>query len=1508
MASKRCITVFLASSLKHSAERELIERVLEEENSASLEIKAHLHEKDGKMYLRGGDDSQAIINAEADAQSAFMLLAGDRIGEKTIEEFENAVEHTDFTHHFIFVVHARGLMLENGKLTWEEFDRQHLHRGKIQYYETETVSDNASLEKTVRKIRRQLRDSSLVPLRPSELDYGRMLSSRQKLYRRSHGMPYIRRDVDKELAQCLHNGSLGTLTIITGTSLAGKTRAVINMMQQADEESTTIHFLRGTDLSAPDLLMGINPAGQFGKEGTHLLFIDEIDELLTKDPSRRRELQLKLFEICQYAFDYRENDSRHIHVIATATSDFNRLVKEIDCNAEPWHKEIRNIHIRPLSGEELKSIILYLRSLNLLSSTTPVRDGKPLGSLFVDMYRMRNIYNGLMSGEGSMLRKVIIDAVKTLWIWKRRHRGDFDRLVDFINGAYDRSTVATDISADEVKKALLDMPAFFHVVETAVGQYEFSVEDVFVEDLFNYEISGVMPRTGALLSAETAENRAVARIANYILKRHRDSQYMSLSKLVVRLSSLGQGDKLSAKLISNITDRILPLEKVCGSSEPIGPMAPEGYDWVNCWLRHIALHTANDKSLDTAERHRIITGLYRRRPNPEVLGALLLFEHANGLDSAVRDEIFDTSGRIRGSIWNSFSKSLTSAALETVTFQEGVNAIRNIKWLDWASINLRAIASRETVEEENSDDDFDFISLDDDISESVREDGSASDLDSQILNDTPGYIRHLLKECVHRVLPKAGSLDDVSRLIDAVKNISRAVASTGRQLFTCDGEIWFGITLASDWKTVAGRLDKKDLLTLHRDMAVVDAGGTDILNPLFHKKRLVLNLLLDRMTPPDVLDAYESLPPGYADSFTLRRVIESATAFPEAKGYIDNYMEQEATASTRLDDKVMNALLSRARSDKDIAECEVLYRSAGLLNESQSIYDTTDPYTMGILYNYSFNRPTRSWRSMTFQERRKRRQEEFRRLCQLMKRHRSEEQQRPVLTLGAVMKHAPGYEECRWLLYGDASEILTSYEQHLLATSPLCVSYLIAYVETAEQISETWTLIKTLIEQEQAGGEPMLTHRDLNIVNEMIKNRAMCPAFADVEEFLKRLKEAGLEIRENDFLRNALLKRQVQEMPAGSYERNALLDKCICAYPNGAARGTAMLFRVMDGHGKRLSYNELLTTRSYPIKNEAANWTHRDTSLLEFIAGLVRDGGIHPKIIEITLDALADGISHDADDARARMRSFIELVADNHVTIFNESRLRLLPKLEPLGIDIRNIVYPYSVISDVCARIAAGDMTYRQAEAYIEQYETTRSTKVHRSLAYYFTLLNSIPDTSSAIELLKNIMHLDTGRRVMDIIPGITHSYHIRALTLTGLPIDTVAEIIANSGLTVNDTGFYFLIRMCRDASDYKVVETAFPRVDGLHGDHVYALVFHIHDLIRRVTQHKVDSSVLEGFMDLFDNTETVDEWHEIYIHADKADKILYQCENAFNEYRRIKHPSDIVRRASLLLADVVGI
>ena len=1508
MANKRCITVFLASSLKHTAERELIERVLEEENSASLEIKAHLHDKDGKMYIRGGEDSQAAINAEADTHSAFMLLAGDRIGEKTVEEFENAVEHSDFTHHFIFVVHARGLMLESGSLTWEEFDRQHLHRGKIQYYETETASDTATLEKTVRKIRRQLRDSSLVPLRPSELDYGRMLSSRQKLYRRSHGMPYIRREIDKELAQCLHNGSLATLTIITGTSLAGKTRAVINMMQQADEESTTIHFLRGTDLSAPDLLTGINPAGQFGKEGTHLLFIDEIDELLTKDPSRHRELQLKLFEICQYAFDNRENDVRHIHVIATATSDFNRLVKEIDCNAEPWHKEIRNIHIRPLSGEELKAIILYLRSLNLLSSTTPVRDGKPLGSLFVDMYRMRNIYNGLMSGEGSMLRKVIIDAVKTLWIWKRRHRGDFDRLVDFINGAYDKSAVATDISAAEIKRALLEMPAFFHMEETAVGHYEFHVEDVFVEDLFNYEISGVMPRTGTVLPAEAAENCAVARIANYILKRHSDSQFMSLSKLVVRLSSLEQGDALSGKLIAKITDRLLPLEKVCGLSEPIGPMAPEGYDWVNCWLRHIAMHTANDKSLDTAERHRIITGLYRRRPNPEVLGALLLFEHANGLASAVRDEIFDASGLIRSSVMNSFSKSLISAVLEIVTFQDGVNVIRDINWLDWARINLRAIASRETVEEETSDDDFDFISLDDDISDSLNADGVATDPDSQILNDTPGYIRHLLKECVHRVLPKAGSLDDLSMLFEAVKSVAAAVALTGRLMFACEGEIWFGITLASDWKAVAVRLVKKDLLTLHRDMSCIDAGQSDILNSLFHKKRLTLNLLLDRMTQPDVLDAYESLPPELADSFTLRRVIESATAFPEAKGYIDNYMEQEATASTRLDDKVMNALLTRARSDKDIAECEVLYRSAGLLDEGQSIYDTTDPYVMGILYNYSFNRPTRDWHTMTPQDKRKRRQEEFRRLCQLMKRHRSEEQQRPVWTLGAVMKHAPGYNECRWLLFGDASEILTSYEQHLLATSPLCVSYLIAAAATPEQTRETWTLIETLIEQEKNGGEPILTHRDLNIVNELIKNKAMCPAFADVQKFLRRLKEAGLEIRENDFLRNALLKRQVQEMPVGSTERNALLDGCICNYPNGAARGTAMLFRVMDGHGKHLSYNELLTTGIYPMKEEGTLWNPRETSLLEFITGLVKGGGIHPKIIEITLDALADGISHGADDARARMKSFIELVAENHVTVYNESRLRLLPKLEPLGIDIRNIVYPYSVISDVCARITAGKMTYRQAEAYIEQYETTRSTKVHRSLAYYFTLLNSIPDTSSAIELLSNIMHLDTRRRVMDIIPGITHSYHIRALTLTGLPIDTVAEIIANSGLTVNDTGYYFLIRMCRDASDYRVIETAFPRAGALHGDHVYALVFRIRELIKKVVANKADDRVLEGFLDLFDNTETVDEWHEIYIHSDKSGKIRHQCENAFSEYRRMKHPSDTVRRASLLLADIAGI
>ena len=217
-------------------------------------------------------------------------------------------------------------------------------------------------------------------------------------------------------------------------------------------------------------------------------------------------------------------------------------------------------------------------------------------------------------------------------------------------------------------------------------------------------------------------------------------------------------------------------------------------------------------------------------------------------------------------------------------------------------------------------------------------------------------------------------------------------------------------------------------------------------------------------------------------------------------------------------------------------------------------------------------------------------------------------------------------------------------------------------------------------------------------------------------------------------------------------------------------------------------------------------------------------------------------------------------------------------------------------------------MTYRQAEAYIEQYETTRSTKVHRSLAYYFTLLNSIPDTSSAIELLSNIMHLDTRRRVMDIIPGITHSYHIRALTLTGLPIDTVAEIIANSGLTVNDTGYYFLIRMCRDASDYRVIETAFPRAGALHGDHVYALVFRIRELIKKVVANKADDRVLEGFLDLFDNTETVDEWHEIYIHSDKSGKIRHQCENAFSEYRRMKHPSDTVRRASLLLADIAGI
>lgn len=1508
MASKRCITVFLASSLKHTTERELIERVLEEENSASLEIKAHLHEHDGKMYLRGGEDSQAIINAEADAQSAFMLLAGDRIGEKTVEEFENAVEHTDFTHHFIFVVHARGLMLENGKLTWEEFDRQHLHRGKIQYYETETASDNATLEKTVRKIRRQLRDSSLVPLRPSELDYGRMLSSRQKLYRRSHGMPYIHRDIDTELSQYLRNGSFSTLTVITGTSLAGKTKAVINMMQQADEETTTIHFLRGTDLDAPDLLMGINPPGQFGKEGTHLLFIDEIDELLTKDTASRRQLQLKLFEICQYAFDNRASGLRRIHVIATATSDFNKLVKSLDCNAEPWHNDIRNIHINPLSGEELKSVILYLKSLNLLSDTIPIRDGKPLGSLFVDMYQMRNIYNGMMSGEGSMLRKVIIDAVKTLWIWKRRHRGDFGKLVDFINYAYDKSIVATKISITEIIEAMRNMPAFFHVKETALGQYEFSVEDVFVEDIFNYEISGFAPRTGEALSAEKSEATAVARIANYILKRQKRTQYMSLTKLIARLSSLEHGDTLSGTLISKITDKLLPLDTVCEASEPIGPMAPEGYDWVNGWLRLIAVHVAKNADMNIAERHRFITGLYRRRPNPVLLSVLLMFEHENGLTSAVHDEIFDPSGHVRSSVWSSFSKHLTSTILDLISFSEGVNAIRDIQWIEWARINLRAVVSRETAEEETSDDDFDLISLSDDGSENGDGSSTAADLDSQVLNNTPSYIRSLLKECVHKVLPKARSIDDMSMLISAIKSVADAVASTGRKLFACDGEFWLGITLPSDWATVADRLPKKDIITLYREMSVVDVGKAEVLNSLFHKKRFVLNSLLDRMTPTEILDAYESLPPELADSFTLRKVIENANAFPDAKGYIDSYLEQEATACTRLDDKLMNSLLTRTRSDKDIAECEALFRSAGLINGDQSIYDTTDPYTMGILYNKCFNRPTLKWNTMTPKEKKESRRKEFLRLCQLVKQHRSEEQQRPVWTLGALMKHAPGYEECRWLLFGDASEILTSYEQHLLAASPLCLSYLIAAAATPEQTRETWTLIATLIEQEKNGGEPILTHRDLNIVNELIKNHALCPTYADVRNFLNRLADNGLKIRENHFLHNALLIRQVSELPVGSPERNNLLDKFIISYPNGAARGTAMRYRVMDGHGKKLSYNDLLTTSTYPMKDSTGSWTHRETSLLEFISGLAKSGMIHPKIIEHTLEALADGLSQRANDARAHLKNFIELVADNHLTIHNSSRLRILHKLEPYGIDIRNIVYPYSVISDVCGRIVDGKMNYSQAEEYIIQYEKTRSTKIHRSLAYYLTLLGSIHEPASSLELLKHIMHLDIDNRRIDIIQGISHSYHVRALTRTGLPIDTVAEIIANSGLTVSDTGYYFLIRMCRDASDYRVIETAFPRAGALHGDHVYALVFRIRELIRKVIENKADDSVLEGFLDLFDNTETVDEWHEIYIHSDKSDKIRHQCENAFSEYRRMKHPTDIVRRASLLLADVAGI
>lgn len=575
------IKVFLSSSLKLKQQRQAFIDAFKAEETDAVRFVVYAHESNGVMRIISGADSQEAINASALEHQAFIAYAGDRIGSATIDEFLNQVGNARVLFRFIYMLHQPGLdsdlMTGKGYVDWDTFYAAHMHDGNIKYYETELPRLSAEepekrVEESIANIRdkaaaiaRELRDVTLPTLYPPMLSYDKVITAGQSSYRRALDF-YFPREVDRTIADAL--AAPVPLTVISGTSLAGKTRAVTEALR-AMPDDTHIHIVR-FDSDAADVLRRINPHLQFGSSFRNILFIDDLHSLF--DTSA--DAPMRVMDLCRFAAEH----PGRLAVVATSIVSADDILSRLRplATADPWLRQVRSIEIGPVSRAEAALLLRLLRRkgrFELKAGIHGTTGDIPLGSLFVDLDRMRNAYEDALRRDTMLY--CVFDAIKTLWLWKQKSRDDIPALLDFINQAY-AEELGTAMTRPELIALLRLIPEF--VMLSGGFRPKMVIEEILVNDVFRFDVSGDI-------------RSAVDRIIAYIAAN--EAPVKNFTKLAERLGRAGMTDNV----VSRVCD-IYPLHTLGSLSETEPSLVGDSpLDWGRFWQSAVA------RSLDRQNLH-----------------------------------------------------------------------------------------------------------------------------------------------------------------------------------------------------------------------------------------------------------------------------------------------------------------------------------------------------------------------------------------------------------------------------------------------------------------------------------------------------------------------------------------------------------------------------------------------------------------------------------------------------------------------------------------------------------------------------------------------------------------------------------------------------------------------------------------------------------------------------------------------------------------------------------------
>lgn len=1303
----RHIKVFVSSSLRHEEARAIIQTTFDgiytprpdAPDEEKVEFRTYVHETNGTNGIINRVSSQKLIDAEVEDHNVFILYAGDVVGDMTVQEFEKALKSPEFNVKFIYVLHNESDILTQKSndiryWTWDEFYSTHMKDLGKEYYEIFTGMD--TLRDKVANIRRQLAERQLVPLSPLDMDYPMMISGSQKDYRRF--TTYLNRgDLDNDLMEALEfnpdDGPLPLLTV-TGQSLAGKTRAVVNALGRLDPSQVKIHYLRGFDPRTEEIFRSINPESQFHEGWHHILFIDEIDNLIFNE-TKFASLAPKFFALCDFALAH----PQRLRIVGTSATDFGALRALLagPSSQAPWLRLTRNIDISSMSRKDLASVVRRLRVLNLFAAEDmrKIKDGMPLGALFVDLTKLKNRFSvfyptqpGAPVTRDMLFARCVFDAVKSIVLWKNSPSIDPMLLLHFLNNAYGlKGRGGKDFFTEEsVENFLSGQKDFISIYSTSLADYEYRVDDVIADEVLMFCDDNQQPAD---------HETALRRIIHYIITHHPDEKFEDLSKLIHRTYARTGDLSLTDIVVSEVLGHY-SIADIADARELTPTIDGDAKNWAQVMLNRIAHYLLRHESFDR------VLELFNDTGSDGVLSILVENASAKREKDLVNAILFHPDGTLKEKYVNTTDKKLLENIFNLLDFNAAFDLFCSIDIDRLVSANHRQVRNEQIY-----------------IDESLRHTASL-------------YFSLLLQK-----VENFTDFDTAFSILEARNAVRIQEGKT--PFYRSDFERYFLFPKKYAWKLLSENITSHDLRKVFTAIyATPLPEGTSPADDISLTRTEIFNYLLDQMDLDQALPTWEDMR-NVRDSFSLVQILGKAPDFSIAKGLMDSFISGGVGKHVRIGIRAVNALLATTQDISDATECVKYFRSIGYLPASTDpgvpdcfadLLDIDDMYTQGILAARDF---------IGFNSR-----------CRILRRHVNPSVVRNEGTLTHVVYKAPGFEAAEEILFG-TPDFITSDEQKLLRNSPVALSWLAGRTFSSDRKDDLDRRIHQVIQT--ARGEDSLQDifdpSTANIINEYIGNRNLTPTYEDALTAIDRFTaELGFSPA-NDFTCTKLMWRYV-EADRPREEKIRRVNEHVLSQSHmrrSHVRQNTLLRYLLADRRKSYPAVSLTHTEAYPFVESTGEWTLREITTVDYVRNMMDHRFLHPLALFYALKGLLDNIlaGKDRDRNISVFKDLVERARKNRIFITQRLIVSLLDKMagvRGLDIDLRPIAGDYSIIQDLCDRLESGAITPRRAMAELESYRQRHPIGIYIPAKFY----NRIAQSLAKDERLTVTDHLDIFR------------------------------------------------------------------------------------------------------------------------------------------------------------------